>query len=108
MRVFRILSRILFLVLSWRSPSTHHFSGTLDRLENADVGTATALQSGQRILDLRFARLLLVAQEGGRGHQPAVDAVAALRHLLLDISRLQGVRLFRRAKAGQRYDLGLT
>src|ERR1700676_4989280 len=101
MRVFRILSRILFLVLSWRSPSTHHLSGTLDRLENADVSTATALQSGQRVLDLRFARLLFIAQEGGCGHQPAVDAVAALRHLLLDVSHLQGMRLFRRAEAGQ-------
>src|SRR5580692_4657816 len=69
--------------------STHHLGGTLDRLENADVGAAAALQSGQRVLDLGFARLLVVAQEGSGRHQPAVDAVAALQHLLFDISGLQ-------------------
>src|ERR1035437_4998843 len=92
-------------ILSWSSPSTHHLGGALDRLENADVRAAAALQSRQRVLDLRFARLLLVAQEGGSGHQPAVDAVTTLRHLLLDISGLQWVRLFWRSQTGQRRNL---
>ena len=62
----------------------------------------------QRVLDLGFARLLFVAQESGGGHQPAIDAVAALRHLLFNISGLQRMRLFRRAEAGQRHDLGVA
>ena len=44
----------------------------------------------------------------GGGHDPAVDAVAALRHLLLDIGGLQRVRLLRRAEARQRHDLGVA
>jgi len=63
------------------------------------------LRAGERLLDLGFGRLLLVVQERGRRHDPAVDAVAALRHLLFDVGGLQGVRLVRRAEAGERDDL---
>jgi hypothetical protein len=75
---------------------------------NADVGAATALQTGQGVLDLGLTRLLLVSQQGGGGHQPAVDAIAALRHLFLDVSCLQGMRFFRSAQTGERNDLGLA
>src|ERR1700690_1368822 len=97
-----------FQILSWRSPSTHHLGGALDRLENADVRAAAALEARERVLDLGFARLLLGRQEGGGGHDPTVDAVAALRHLLFDIRRLQRMRLLGRAEAGQRDDLSLA
>src|ERR1700733_13746721 len=95
-------------ILSWRAPLAHHLSGTLDRLEDADVGPAPALQSGECLLNLGLGRFLLVAQESGGCHQPAIDAVAALRHLLLDIGCLQGMRLLRRAEAGDCHDLGFT
>src|SRR5450631_2551490 len=89
-------------------PSTHHLGGALDRLENADMRAAAALQTGERILDFGFARFIFVAQESGGGHDPAVDTVAALQRLLLDVSRLQRMRLFRRAEAGQRHDLAIA
>ena len=72
------------------------------------VRAAAALQPGQRVADLGVGRLLLVAQERGRGHDPAVDAVAALRHLFLDVSGLQRMRLVRRAEAGERDDLAVA
>ncbi len=68
------------------------------------MGAAAALQSFERRLDLGFGRLLLVAQERRGCHDPAVDAVAALRHLLLDIGGLQRMRLVGRAEAGERDD----
>ena len=59
----------------------------------------------ERAADLLVGRLLVVAQEGRRGHDPAVDAVGALRHLFLHISGLQRMRLVGRAEAGERDDL---
>src|SRR6185295_4923823 len=79
-------------------PSTHR-RGALDRFENADMRAAPALEPFERLLDLGFGRLLLLGEQSGGGHDPAVDAVAALRHLLLDIGGLQRVRLLRRAEA---------
>src|SRR5262249_3632000 len=38
-----------------------------------------------------------------RRHDPAVDAVAALRYLLFDIGGLQRMGLLRRAEAGERH-----
>src|SRR5262249_54045179 len=72
---------------------------------DAHVGAAAALETGERLLDLRVGRLLVLIEERGRRHDPAVDAVAALRHLLLDIGLLDGVRLLRRAEAGEGDDL---
>ena len=82
--------------------------GALDRAQDAHVRAAAALEPFQRLLDLRLGRLLVVAQERRGGHDPAVDAVAALRHLLLDIGGLQRVRLLGRAEARQRHDLGVA
>src|SRR5579885_3543123 len=97
-----------FRISSWRPPSTHHCGGALDRLEDADVRAAAALETRERVLDLRLAWILVVAQEGRGGHDPAVDAVAALRHLLLDVGGLQWMRLVRRAEACQRRDPGVA
>ena len=60
------------------------------------------------VLDLGVGRLLVVAQECGGGHDPAVDAIAALRHLLLDIGGLQRMRMFGRAEPGERDDLAVA
>src|SRR6478752_207502 len=97
-----------FQILSWCPPSTDHLGGTLDRFENADVRAATALEAGERILDLGLRRFFLVAEESGGRHEPAVDAVAALRHLLLDIGGLQWMWLFRCPKPRKRRDLGVA
>src|SRR5712671_3725898 len=86
-------------------PSTHHRGGALDRLQNADVRAAAALQTLERLLDLGLARFLLLGKKCRGGHDPAIDAVAALRHLLFHVGGLEGMRLIRRAKPRQRYDL---
>src|SRR5215470_19938106 len=69
------------------------------------MGAATAFQALKRSLDLRFGRLLLLVEEGGGRHDPAIDAVAALRHLLFHIGGLQRMRLLRAPEAGERYHL---
>src|ERR1700751_2978617 len=92
-------------ILVMIAPSTHHRRCALDRAQDAHVGAAAALEAGERVLDLRLGRLLVLIEERGRGHDPAIDAIAALRHLLFDVSRLHRMRLFRRAPAGERCDL---
>ena len=73
-----------------------------------DVRAAAALEAFERLLDLGFARLLLGCEERRGGHDPAVDAVAALRHLLFDIGGLQRMRLVGRAEAGERHHLAVA
>src|SRR4051794_24109352 len=97
--------RKAFRIWSYAPPSTHHRGGALDRAQDAHVRAAPAFQAFERLLDLGFARLLLLGEESSRRHDPPVDAVAALRHLLLDISGLQRVRLFRRAEPRERHHL---
>src|SRR4051812_40935687 len=86
-------------------PLTHHRGGALDRLENADMRAATTFQALERLLDLGFARLLLLGEQRCSGHDPAVDAVAALRHLFLDVGGLQRMRLVRSAETSERHPL---
>src|SRR2546426_8170395 len=73
--------------------------GALDGAQDGHVRSAAALEPGERDAQLRVARLRVLLEIGRGGHHPAVDAVAALRHLLLDIGCLQRVRLARRAEA---------
>src|ERR1700734_714349 len=95
-------------VWSWRSPSTHHLGCALDGAKDRHVRAAPAFKSFERRLDLRFGRLLLVVEKRRRRHDPAVDAVAALWDLFLDVGGLQGMRLVRRAEAGERRDLAVA
>src|SRR5262249_12111494 len=69
---------ILVIVAS----STHHLGRALDRAHDAHMGAAAALEAGERVLDLGIGRLLVAIEQRRRRHDPAVDAVAALRHLL--------------------------
>src|ERR1700722_5963318 len=94
-------------VWSWRSPSTHHLGCVLDGTKDRHMRAAPALQPFERRLDPRFGRLLLVVEKRRRRHDPAIDAVAALRDLFLDVGGLQRVRLFRGAEAGERRDLAV-
>src|SRR5580704_5966695 len=88
--------------------STHHRGRALYCAQNGHMRAAAAFQPGQGIADFGIGRLLLVAQERRRGHDPAVDAIGALRHFFLDVSRLQRMRLVRRAEAGERDDLAVA
>src|SRR6266436_9399558 len=72
------------------------------------MGAAAALEAGERIFDLGVSWFLVLSEERCRGHHPAVDAIAALRHLLLDVGLLDRVRLLRRAEAGQGDDFAIA
>src|SRR5947207_129063 len=71
------------------------------RAQDRHVGPATTLDAGQRLADLLVARLRGVAQERRGGQHPAREAVAALRHLLGDVRRLQRMGSVRRAQPVQ-------
>src|SRR5712664_249718 len=82
------------------SPSSRHLRlRALDSAQDRHVGAAAAFQAGERVAQLGVARFGVLPQDRGGGHDPAVDAVAALRHLLRDVGGLQRMRLGRRAEA---------
>ena len=62
---------------------------------------AAAFQTGKPVADLLLRGVRGVAQQGRRGHDPAVEAIAALWHLLGDEGRMQRMRLVRRAEPGK-------
>ncbi len=91
---------MLFMAASLRRAGRAH-----DRPDDAGMGAAAAEVVGERLLDLRLGRLLVVGEERGGLHDHAVDAVAALHRLLLDEGALHRMRLLRRAEAFERHDL---
>src|SRR5258706_5258231 len=76
-----------FMVSSLRSRS----GSALDCAHDRHVGAAAAFESRERGAYLRIRRFGGVAQQRRRGHHPAVDAIAALRHLFFDVRGLQGM-----------------
>src|SRR3989441_2081254 len=79
--------------------SRHAGLRALDGAQDGHVRSAAALEPGEGVAQLRVARFRVLLEIGRGGHYPAIDAVAALRHLLLDIGCLQRGRLCRRAEA---------
>src|SRR5882762_8554087 len=79
--------------------SRHAGLRALDGAQDGHVRSAAALEPGEGVAQLRVARFRVLLEIGRGGHYPAIDAVAALRHLLLDIRRLQRMRLLRRTEA---------
>ena len=77
--------------------------GALDGAHDAGMGAAAAEIVGERVLDVALAWLLVLGEERRRLHDHAVDAVAALRGLLVDEGLLHRMRLLRRAEAFQRH-----
>ena len=65
---------------------------------------AAAFEAGEPVADLPLRRVRRFRQQRGRGHDPAVEAIAALRHLLGDEGRLHLVRLLGGADAVERGD----
>src|SRR5439155_1328341 len=78
-------------------PSLHASGCALHGGDDAHVSSAAAKVVGKRLLDVGFARLLVAGKEGGRFHDHAVDAVAALHGLLVDEGLLHGMQLLDRA-----------
>src|SRR4051812_22193194 len=65
---------------------------------------AAALETGERLANLRVVRPRVLLEQRHRGHDPAVETVAALRHLLGDEGSLHLVRLLGIADARERGD----
>lgn len=63
--------------------------------------SATALDAGQSIFHLCFGGLWIALKKRGGGHDPAVDAISALRNLLCNEGFLQFMG-FAAAKSGER------
>src|SRR5580658_2619860 len=68
--------------------------------------TAAAFEPGEAVADFAVRGMRRRLKQRRRGHDPAIDAIAALRDLLVDISLLQGVRMLRRPEAGERGNPG--
>src|SRR6266404_4839924 len=94
--VFRNSRRVRVVMMC---SSCHAGLRALDGAQDGHVRSAAALEPGQGVAQLRVARFRVLLEISRGRHDPAVDAVAALRHLLLYVRRLQRVRLFRRAEA---------
>src|SRR3954452_20172942 len=71
------------------------------------MGAAAAQVAGERLADLGFARRLVRRKERRGRHDHAVDAIAALRGLLVDERTLQLRWLRARTQALQRRDRSL-
>src|SRR6185312_12620389 len=79
--------------LSWSSMSASRSDvgrGALHRAQDAHMGPAATEIVGERLLDLVLARILRLGEKGGRLHDHAVDAIAALHRLLVDEGLLHG------------------
>ena len=76
-----------------------------DGAEHPGVSEAAAEHRGQRLADLRVARLRMLVQECLRGQDDAAQAESALRGLLLDERALDRVRSIRGAEALEGGDL---
>ena len=68
------------------------------------MGATAAQVASQRIADLLFAGLGCFVEQGLRGHQHAVDAIATLRGLRVNEGLLQTVGLGGRAQTLKRGD----
>src|SRR2546422_2338302 len=94
--VFRNSRRVRVVMMC---SSRHAALRALDGAQDGHMRAAAALEPGQGVAQLRVARFRVLLEISRGRHDPAVDAVAALRHLLLYVRRLQRMRLFRRAEA---------
>src|SRR5262245_44412692 len=87
------------------SSSRHRVGCTTHGAHDRRMRAASALEPLERRLDLGIGRLLLGVEERRRRHDPAVDAVAALRNLLLQERLLHRMRLVRCAEPIEGLDL---
>src|SRR3546814_21148732 len=76
--------------------------GALDGAHDPEMRSAAAEITLQRLLDVAVARIGVFVEQRLRGHDHAVDAVAALRGLLVDEGLLARVRLVDRAEPFER------
>jgi len=68
------------------------------------VRSAAAEIAGESLFDLFHSRMWRLGENGARGHDHAVGAIAALRGLLGDESGLEGAGFFRCSQAFESRD----
>src|SRR5580765_4051803 len=90
-----------FIALS----SRHLLGGFFHRAQDCRVRAAAAFQACERLANFGIGRLLVRVEEGCCRHHPAIETIAALDNLLLDIGRLNRMWLIGRAEALQSHDL---
>jgi hypothetical protein len=61
---------------------SHQGLSALDGAQDRDMRAAAALQTIECSFDFSVGGFGIFLQKCGRGHDPAIDAMAALRHLL--------------------------
>src|SRR5262249_2029476 len=93
-------------ILIMISSSAHHLGRALDRAHDVHVRPATALEAGERILDLGVARLLVAVEQRRRSHDPPLYAVSP--PLLLAVGLRDRMRLLGRAEAGECHPLAVA
>src|SRR6185295_833792 len=81
--------------------------GAFDGTEGGAVGAAAADQVRERGFDLLIGGMRFFLQQRGGGHDPAIDAVGALRNLFFEPSGLHRMGMFGSPEAGEGYDLGV-
>src|SRR5215469_13768833 len=79
--------------------------GTHRRAHDLDMRAAAAEIVAQRFADLSFRWSRRAQQQRLRGHDHAVEAIAALRGLLVDESLLNGIGMLASAEAFEGHDL---
>ena len=77
----------------------------LDRRLNSVIGHAAAQRAFHPLADLGVRRVRIPVEQRFRGHDLAVLAIAALRHLLIDPGLLQRIELAVVRKTFERGDL---
>src|SRR6185436_19622007 len=86
------------VVISNGPTLAHLLVGTADRTLDAIVGTTAAKMDVEFGSDLCVRRRRIAAKQGGRAHDDAGQAVAALTRLLLDEGLLQRVERYTSSK----------
>src|SRR6185369_7466922 len=86
--------------IGFSSGLAHRSGGVLDGGAHPGIGAATADVAAHRGIDVRVGRILVGGKQSGGAHELAGLAVAALRHVVLDPSYLQRMRVV----PGQAFD----
>jgi hypothetical protein len=69
---------------AWSASLSVRLRGLLDRFADADIGPTAADVAGHRTIDVGVVRMRIVRQQGGRGHDLARLAVAALNDFMVE------------------------
>src|SRR3984957_9400387 len=104
----RMPRRVMSLEDFVKMPILRRSRHTLDGAQNRHMGPAAAFEVGHGFTDFSIRGFWIIPHQGGGGHHPAIQAVAAKKSLLIHQSLLDGMRMFLRAKPRQSGDFRIT